>query len=313
MALTKEKPRQSAPKAAPRRKALGRGLASLMPPALVGGPPVHRQGPVGGPSPSSGHRMLPIHMLVPAKEQPRREFDDAALKELAASIKIHGILQPPVVRRHGEVYQIVAGERRWRAACLAGLQEIPVFIKELSDSHALQIALIENVQRQDLDPLEEAEAYGRLIRDHKLTHDDLAKAVSKSRSAITNSLRLLKLPRAVLELLATGDLTSGHARALMSLEDGGAMQEVAQEIVGRGWSVRDAEARVKRLLEGRRAKKGGKKGAKGRSTAEIDLQDRLTQALGTKVLLEQKRGKGRIEIYFQSLDVLDGLLDRLIS
>ncbi len=306
--------RKNPPKPAPRRKALGRGLAALMPPAMA---PTRgataASGAARGLTPSStGHRMVPIEKLVPAATQPRKNFAQGPLEELTASIKVHGVLQPPVVRKRGDSYEIVAGERRWRAASLAGLKEIPVFIKELSDSHALQVALIENVQRQDLDPLEEAEAYGRLLRDHQLTHDALAHAVGKSRSTITNSLRLLKLPRPVLEMLADGRLTAGHARALMALDDAHAAQQVATEVVGRGWSVRDAEARVKRLLQGRAGKGAGKRDKTSTSAAEQDLQERLQQAMGTKVKLLQKRGKGRIEIYFQSLDVLDGLLDRLI-
>ena len=311
MASGSPKFRQQATKGtASRRKALGRGLAALMPTHMAPATPPPAAAPPA--AAAVGHRDLPIEKLRPCKTQPRKHFDEENLRELAASIKQHGILQPVVVRRQEDHYEIVAGERRWRAASLAGLRKVPVFIKELSDSHALQIALIENVQRQDLDPLEEAEAYSRLIREHKLTQDQLATAVGKSRPAISNCLRLLKLPRAVLDMLADGRLSAGHARAMMALDDVSQVQQLASDVVGRGWSVRDTEDRVRRLQT---AGRGGKKNKRtaAASVAEIDLQDRLTQALGTKVKLQQKRGRGRIEIYFHSLDALDALLDRLIA
>ncbi len=298
----KATPKQTAPKQAG-RKALGRGLAALMPTNLSTEKSAVTR--------NTGYRLLPIERLIPNKRQPRKHFEETALDELAASIKAQGVLQPVVVRRLGDAYEIVAGERRWRAASRAGIKDIPVVIKELSDGHALQVALIENVQRQDLDPLEEAEAYGRLIRDHKLTHDQIAAAVGKSRSAISNSLRLLKLPEPVLHMLADGRLSAGHARALMTLDDTKQMLLLADDLVGRRASVREAEVKAKRLLQKRPQK--GKARKSDATLAEASIQERLQQILGTKVKLVQKRGKGRIEIYFHSLDALDGLLDKMIG
>lgn len=277
------------------RKALGRGLAALIPMASA----------ASGATPTSGLRLLPVERVQPNRSQPRKVFDEEAIAELALSIKEQGVLQPIVVRRHGEYYQIVAGERRWRAATRAGLHEIPALIKELSDSEALQVALIENIQRQDLDPLEEAEAYSRLLSDHGLTQEGVATAVGKSRVAVTNSLRLLRLPETVLAMLADGRLTAGHARALMSITDPTALNKLANDSVARKLSVRETE-RLSRL-----AQQGTKKAAPRATPAEHQVEERLQRALATKVRLRHRRGKGRIEIFFHSLDELDRVLDAI--
>jgi ParB family chromosome partitioning protein len=211
------------------------------------------------------------------------------------------------VRRQGEHYQIVAGERRWRAATRAGLHEIPAIVKELSDAEALQVALIENIQRQDLDALEEAEAYHRLLTDHGLTQEGVAAAVGKSRVTVTNSLRLLRLPEAALAMLADGRLTAGHARALMSISDEAALCKLANDVAARKLSVRDTE-RLARLVQAHAKPQT----AAGRaSPAERQVEDRVQRALGTKVRLRHRRGKGRIEIFFHSLDELDRVLDKI--
>jgi ParB family chromosome partitioning protein len=290
------------PKDAGPRKALGRGLAALMPSAPAAKP-------AASPT-STGYRVLPIERVHPNKTQPRKHFDETALSELVSSITTQGVLQPIVVRKSGEEYEIVTGERRWRAATRAGLNEIPAGVKDFSDMVALEVALIENLQRQDLDPLEEAEAYGRLIREHKLTHDQVAEAVGKSRSAVTNTLRLLKLPEPVLAMLADGRLTAGHARALMQLGDKNTILRVADDFVGRRASVRDAENKVRQLTKGK--KKTAAAEEEGTSPAEASVEERLQRALGTKVRLRQRHGKGHIEIHFHSLDALDGLLDKLL-
>ncbi|HET6347227.1 MAG TPA: ParB/RepB/Spo0J family partition protein, partial [Myxococcota bacterium] len=279
------------------------GLAALMPSA----PPAKPAASTG----STGYRVLPIERVHPNKTQPRKHFDETALTELVSSISTQGVLQPIVVRKSGDGYEIVAGERRWRAATRAGLHEIPAVVKEFSDMVALEVALIENLQRQDLDPLEEAEGYHRLIREHKLTHDQVAEAVGKSRSAITNALRLLKLPEPVLAMLADGRLTAGHARALMQLNDKQMIVRVADDLVGRRASVRDAETKVRQLSK---SKKRGAQAEEegGSSPAEASVEERLQRALGTKVRLRQRHGKGHIEIHFHSLDALDGLLDKLL-
>ncbi|MEZ0312717.1 MAG: ParB/RepB/Spo0J family partition protein [Myxococcota bacterium] len=280
---------------APKRAALGRGLAALIPGAAPTTPA------------PAGLRALPIERVHPNRSQPRKHFEADALAELVESVKTRGVLQPIIVRRLGDGYEIVAGERRWRAAQQAGLHEIPAVIKELADTDVLQVALIENVQRQDLDPLEEAEAYQRLIREHQLTQDEVAAAVGKKRTTVTNALRLLNLPEPVLHMLADGRLTAGHARALMQLAEPKAMQKLADEIVARKLSVRDAEQRA-RLAK----KPTAAKAAEGAtSPAEVAVQERLQRKLATKIRLHHRQGKGRIEIFFHSLDELDRLLDAI--
>lgn len=282
-------------KDAGRRKAMGRGLSALIPGATAN---------LG--APTSGLKTLPIERVHPNRGQPRKHFDPDHLAELSSSIKARGVLQPIVVRRLGEGYEIVAGERRWRASQLAGLHEIPAIIKDFADTDVLQVALIENVQRQDLDPLEEAEAYQRLINEHQLTQDEVAQAVGKNRATIANALRLLRLPDQVLGMLADGRLTAGHARAVMQLEDDGAKQKLAEEIVARKLSVRDAEQRARA-----NRKVDAKADTDAQSPAEMAVQERLQRKLGTKVRLHHKDGKGRIEIFFHSLDELDSLLDKI--
>jgi len=283
------------------RKALGRGLAALIPTATSSG------AGVSGTAASAGLKLLPIERVQPNRSQPRKVFDTEAIDELAASIREHGIIQPIIVRRRGDAYEIVAGERRWRAATRAGLHEIPALIKELSDSEALQAALIENIQRQDLDPLEEAEAFGRLMREHGLTQDEVATAVGKNRATVANSLRLLKLPDSILPLLAAGKLSAGHARALMTLGTAAQMQKLAHDIVERSLSVREAE----RLA--RQQHKAKPSTAAHRTSAETSVEERLQRALGTKVRLKHRRGKGHIEVYFHSLEELDRLLEKMAT
>ncbi len=275
------------------RKALGRGLAALIPGAQTT-------------ATGQGLRAIPIERIRPNRAQPRKHFAEESLAELALSMRQRGVLQPVVVRQRGEGYELVAGERRWRAAQQAGLTEIPAVIKELSDAEALQVALIENLQREDLDALEEAAAYARLIDEHHMTQEAVAEAVGKSRAAVANSLRLLKLPPSLVAMLAAGRLSAGHARALMTLDNDKAMQTLADKIVERGWSVREAEREARLLSKPTRAapKKRG-------TPAEAQVETRLERALGTKVRLRHRHGKGRIEIFFHSLDQLDDLLRRL--
>lgn len=215
------------------RTALGRGLSALLPAA-----------------PPSGRGLLsvPLDQLRPEKEQPRRRFEKHALDELAASVAARGVLQPILVRREAAGgYRIVAGERRWRAARQAGLAEVPVIVKEISDTEAFEIALIENIQREDLSPLEEAEAYQRLLSEHGLTQEDLARRVGKDRSTITNALRLLRLPDQVKGDLQMGDLSVGHAKVLLGLEDPAEIVRVAGQVAARGLSVRETEKLVQRM------------------------------------------------------------------
>jgi len=251
-------------------------------------------------------RNIAIEKIHPNRKQPRKHFDEALLVELAASMEERGILQPIVVRRHGEEYEIVAGERRWRAAQKAGLQEIPAIVKELSDTDALQVALVENLQRADLDPLEEAEALSRLMSEHAMSQDQVATAIGKNRATVANSVRLLKLPAAVLELMANGKLTPGHARAVMMVRTDDAMVKLAQSIVERGWSVREAE-RNARIIG--KAVKG--KAPIQKTPAEIAVEEKLQRALATKVRLHHRKGVGRVEIFFHSFEQLNDIIAKV--
>lgn len=265
-----------------------------------------------------GFRLLPIERLSPGPGQPRKRFDAEALAELAESIKSQGVLQPIIACRRGDDFEIVAGERRWRAAQQAGLHKVPVLVKELSNAAVLQVALIENIQRQDLDPLEEAMAYTGLIREHGLTHEGLATAVGKKRSTITNSLRLLKLPDPVQSLLIDGSLSVGHARVLAGVSSPALIQGLAKDIIAKGWTVRETERRAKDMLLGRRG--GGKQkgddtdsSKRSSSSAHKEVEARLERALSTKVRLHCQKGRGRIEVFFDSLDGLDSLLEQMCS
>lgn len=263
-----------------KRPALGKGLSALIPNAPV----VPREGPLE----------LPLDRLTPNHYQPRRDFDETLLDELARSITANGIIQPIVVRRAGDGYEIIAGERRWRAAQRAGLDKVPVVVRDVPDEKLLEVALIENIQREDLNPIEEAEAYQRLVAEHDLKHDAIAEAVGKDRSSVTNYLRLLKLPDDVRTLVARGTLSMGHARALLGLEDPAAQRRAAKAVVDRHLSVRDTEALVKKAQPRPRQ-------APVQQDVHIRVaEERLRVALGTRVRILNKSGKGRIEIDFGS-------------
>ena len=303
---------------APKRKALGRGLAALIPNApapvssLAVGPVVARPREVTG----DGTRTIAIEDVHPAPGQPRKTFDDARLEELAASIRTQGIIQPLIVRqRAAGGYELVAGERRWRAAQKAGLHEVPAVIRDVAPAQAFEMALVENLQREDLNPIEEAAGYERLIAEFGYTQEKLADRVGKERSTVANSLRLLRLPDAVRGLVAQGRLSMGHARALLGLETTDAMERLARRTVSQDLSVRKVEEAVRRD----RAGSGG--GAKPEAAAPSrpspnarDLGLQLTRALGTRVdINEAAPGRGHIAIHYHSLDQLDALLERLVA
>lgn len=279
-------------------KGLGRGLDALL----------------DGDTSQPGKELLKnlkLELLRPGKYQPRSHMDQASLAELAASIKEQGVMQPILVRPvEGQKYEIIAGERRWRAAQIAGLSEVPVLVRDVPDRAALALALVENIQREDLNPLEEAQGLQRLIEEFGLTHEDAAKAVGRSRSAVSNLLRLLQLAPPVQELLLTSKLDMGHARALLPLPNG---QQVllAGQVVQRGLSVREAERLAARSATPARASgKGGRGGKLDPDAAR--LQEELAQALGAEVQLEPRRGgSGRLVIRYSSLDQLDGILEKL--
>lgn len=254
-------------------------------------------------------KKLPLDLLQRGKYQPRTHMDKAALEELAASIKAQGVVQPIVVRpiTNGN-YEIVAGERRWRAAQLAGLENIPAVVRRIPDEAAIAIALIENIQRENLNPVEEANALQRLIDEFQMTHQKVAEAVGRSRAAVSNLLRLLTLQADVREMLESGKMDMGHARALLALE-GAQQSKTARQVVERGLSVRETETLVRRLLE----KPGNRKSSHRHTDPDVRaLQQKLSDKLGAKVRISHtKRGKGKIVIEFDNLDVLDGILGRI--
>ncbi|MEE0716798.1 MAG: ParB/RepB/Spo0J family partition protein [Eubacterium sp.] len=257
--------------------------------------------------PVSGDTMMKISDIEPNREQPRKNFDKEALQELADSIKQFGIIQPIVVQKKDDYYEIIAGERRWRAAKLAKLKEVPVIIKEYSDREVMEIALIENIQRKDLNPIEEALAYKSLIDEYSLKQEELANRVSKSRTAIANSMRLLKLTDSVQNMLINDEISMGHARALLTLEQEDLQIEAAKTIVSKGLSVRDTEKLVKSILNPKQVKLPI-------PSAEAAIYDaianKLREKMGTKVSINHKKnGKGKIEIEYYSQEELERLLE----
>jgi len=290
-----------------KKRGLGRGLD-----ALLGGaqPGQSEQEPDSNPPavPSGAPTELPVERIQRGRYQPRRIFDEDKLRELADSIAAQGMVQPIVVRRtDADKYEIVAGERRWRAAQLAGLAQVPVVVRQVDDQAAMAMALIENIQRDDLNPLEEAGAMHRLLEEFSLTHQQVAQAVGKSRTTVTNLIRLLELDPAVKSLLEQGAIEMGHARALLALKSGSQQAQAAADVARKGLSVREAEALVRRLLNAEHAP--SKQPAAEQDPDVRRLLEDLTDRLGAKVALKQGAGgKGRLEISYNSLDELEGIL-----
>jgi ParB family chromosome partitioning protein len=287
----------------PRR--LGKGLSALLPSRPVS-PPLASPAPAVAAAPAPAPKnTLPILSIRPNAEQPRTAFDEARLAELAASITAHGVIQPIIVRKYKDNYQIVAGERRWRAAQLAGLVEVPVVIQEIADTELLEVALIENIQREDLNPIEAALAFDKLS---KLGHsqEEIGRRTGKDRATIANLIRLLRLPKEVQDLVAAGKLSMGHARALLALHDGQQLLDLAKSAVDKGLSVRQVEHQAQILL-------GDKEAPKPKKEAPIDPNvkaaiDSLERALGTRVRIVSGTGeRGRIEIEYYSQAELDRL------
>jgi ParB family chromosome partitioning protein len=279
---------------AEKRPALGRGLSALIPDAP--------------PAPATAERTLDvdIDLLRPNRAQPRTTIDDGSIEELARSIKSNGVIQPIVVRRADKGYEIVAGERRWRASQRAGLLKVPVVVRDVPDDRLLAVALIENVQREDLNPIEEAQAYRRLADDYQLTQDQIADAVGKDRSSVANFMRLLKLPREVRENVGAGALSMGHARALLALADENAQLRIAREIVSRNLSVRETETLVRKGTEPANPREESHKDVHTRAAEE-----KMRFALGTRVRITRRGKGGRIEIDFQNENELQRLYEKL--
>lgn len=260
---------------------------------------------------TGGETLVNITKVEPNREQPRKNFDEDALEELADSIKQFGLLQPILVQDRKTYYEIIAGERRWRAAKKAGLKEVPVIIKNLTDQEIVEIALIENIQREDLNPIEEAQAYKRLLTEFNLKQDEVAERVAKSRTAVTNSMRLLKLCDDVQQMIIDGMISTGHARALISIEDSEQQYQIAQQIFDEKLSVRDVEKLVKNLGKPAKAKKTVMTD-KSLEAVYQDIEENLKQKLSTKVSITSKgNGAGKIEIEFYSHDDLEKLMDLL--
>jgi ParB family transcriptional regulator, chromosome partitioning protein len=274
----------------------GRGLEGLLPSA----PPK----PSVAAAPTN---LAAIEEIWANREQPRKRFDDAALDELAASIKAVGVLEPILVRKRPQGgFEIIAGERRWRAAQKAGLKELPIFVREMTTGVAFEAAIIENLQREDLNPMEMARAFSRLIEDHKQTQDSVAAKIGKDRSTVANALRLLKLPKDVADKIENGELSEGHGRALLTCASPGKMSALAKQAIDGGWSVRETERRA------RTTEQVAPTPPKPKSANVKDLESRLEKKLGSRVSIEDREGKGTIEIRYGSLDELDRLLESLM-
>ena len=293
-------------------RGLGKGLDSLIPPVAAGKVKGKNEAPSKVNTDSTvPETIVKITKIEPNREQPRKNFDEDALLELADSIKQFGLLQPILVQDRKDYYEIIAGERRWRAAKLAGLKEVPVIIKNYTEREILEISLIENIQREDLNPIEEAQAYKRLLTEFNLKQDEVAERVSKSRTAVTNSMRLLKLSEQVQQMVINEMLTTGHARALLAVEDPEEQYTLAQKVFDEKLSVRDVEKLVKNLQKPTKPRKVDDK------TLDLiyqDIAERLKQVYSTKVSVTSKgEGAGKIELEFYSNDDLERLMDILLQ
>lgn len=281
-----------------RQHGLGRGLGALL----------SSSGPASSAdAPGAATVELPIDSITPNPQQPRKDFDDKALRELSASLRQSGVLQPVVVRRVGDGYQLIVGERRWRAAKLAGITRIPAVIREASDAQSLELALVENLLREDLNPMEEAEAYQRLLAEFGWTQEELAQRVARDRSSVANCLRLLKLPELIQADLRAGRLTMGHARALLSLDSPAEQLRLREQILAHSWSVRATE-------EGVQAKRARPARRQLRRSAELAaVENALRVALATRVRLVGSERAGRIEIAYSSREELDRLAELITT
>ena len=273
--------------------ALGKGLGALIPDEIE----VKKE---------ENNLLLPLNKIKNNSEQPRKAFDNEKIAELAESIKHHGIIQPLIVKKEGNNYVIVAGERRWRAAKMVGLKEVPAIIMDLTEKQILEISLIENIQRQDLNPIEEALAYKKLLSDFKLTQEELSKRIGKSRTAITNTMRLINLDERVQQYLIDGIISEGHGRTLLGIEDADLQYEVAQKVIDEKLSVRELERLIKKILL---PQEKNDTRIKELNPYYKDVRDRLQDYFGTKVNLSSKKNKGKIEIEYYSEEDLQRILD----
>ena len=292
-----------------KKKGLGKGLDSLIPDnksmkSVTSEKTVESKEDAAA---KSGVQVMKINEVEPNRDQPRKNFDEDALLELSDSIKQFGVLQPLLVRKRKDYYEIIAGERRWRAAKLAGVKEVPVIEKEYTDQEILEIGLIENIQRENLNPIEEAIAYKRLLEEFKLKQDEVAERVSKSRTAVTNSMRLLKLSDKVQQMIIDDMISTGHARALLAIDDPELQYTLANKIFDEKLSVRETEKLVKEI---KNPKKPKEKKPVANSFIYQDLEEKMKSIMGTKVLIHRKKNdKGKIEIEYYSRDELERIID----
>ena len=298
-----------------KRNGLGKGLDSLIPNKSNKSPSTVEKQSVKTEkeekSTATGEILVKINEVEPNREQPRKDFDEDSLMELADSIKQFGILQPLIVQKKKDYYEIIAGERRWRAAKLAGIKEVPIIIKDYSNQEIVEISLIENIQRENLNPIEEAMAYKRLLEEFNLKQDEVAERVSKSRTAVTNSMRLLKLSDRVQQMIVDDMISTGHARALLAIDDEEQQYMLANKIFDEKLSVRETEKLVKEL---KNPKKEVKKAKQERMFVYNDLADHMKNIIGTKVSVNPKaNGKGKIEIEYYSEEELERIYDLIMS
>lgn len=294
------------------KKGLGRGLGAFFGDDVV-------QEAKNEKSEPKGEVMIKLSYIEPNKDQPRKEFREEQLQELAESIRQYGVLQPLLVQKKGDYYEIIAGERRWRAAKIAGIKEVPVVIREYSEQETVEIALIENVQREDLNPIEEAAAYQRLMQEFHMKQEEIADRVAKSRAAVANSIRLLNLMPEVQQFLIEGQISSGHARALLAMEDPAKQKELAETVINKHMNVRETENAVKALQKS--AEKTGDSRKKGKKEEDLalelaykELEDRMKMVMGTKVSINRKdRKKGKIEIEYYSEAELERIVELIES
>ena len=297
---------------AAKRMGLGKGLDSLIPDnKSAKTPKTENKKAEESAELKSGEQMMKINMVEPNRDQPRRNFEEDALLELADSIKQYGVLQPLIVRKRNDYYEIIAGERRWRAAKMAGVKEVPVIIKEYNEQEILEIALIENIQRENLNPIEEAMAFKKLLEEFNLKQDEVAERVSKSRTAVTNSMRLLKLDQRVQQMIIDDMISTGHARALLAIDDPEQQYALANKIFDEKLSVRETEKLIKEIKNPKKPKE--KKIVENAFIYE-DIEDKMKQVLGTKVHVASKgKGKGKIEIEYYSDEELERLFEMIMS
>ena len=296
-----------------KRKGLGKGLDSLIPEkntSQSAQPEKSKKADIAEKA-GTGEQMMKISLVEPNREQPRRNFEEDALLELADSIKQYGVLQPLIVRKRDDYYEIIAGERRWRAAKMAGVKEVPVIVKEYTEQEIVEISLIENIQRENLNPIEEAMAYKKLLEGFHLKQDEVAERVSKSRTAVTNSMRLLKLDEKVQQMIVDDMISTGHARALLAIDDHEQQYELAVRVFDEKLSVRETEKLVKDI---KNPKKPKEKKVIEHAFVYTDLENRMKEVLGTKVSIAAKgNGKGKIEIEYYSDKELERMFDMIIS